>query len=146
METHLTHIYAKLGIRSRTELARTLPLSKVQGFPRFLGGGGALASTVPSYLVETYLARARRRERAARERRAGRQPEQTRRGARRPLRPAIHVPEDEICFFVFDAARARSRARGAAGRLEPLRVVEAISTGRGEREGTARGRGRETRI
>ena len=28
--THLTHIYAKLGLRSRTELARTMPASEAK--------------------------------------------------------------------------------------------------------------------
>jgi hypothetical protein len=40
---------------------------------------------------------------------------------------SIHVPEDEICFFVFDAPSGRDAALAAqrAG-LDPFRVVEAI--------------------
>jgi hypothetical protein len=84
---------------------------------------------VPSYLVETYLARSQAGDRAARERRA--------RSAARELTPesvrfehSIYVPEDEICFFVFDAPSRREAALAAqhAG-LEPIRVVEAISSG-----------------
>jgi hypothetical protein len=42
---------------------------------------------------------------------------------------AIHIPEDEICFFVFDAGSSRDAAQVAqlAG-LEPFRVVEAVSS------------------
>ena len=42
---------------------------------------------------------------------------------------SIHVPEDEICFFVFDAPSGRDAALAAqrAG-LDPFRVVEAISS------------------
>jgi hypothetical protein len=42
---------------------------------------------------------------------------------------SIHVPEDEICFFVFDATSSRYAALVAqrAG-LDPLRVVEAVSS------------------
>ena len=47
---------------------------------------------------------------------------------------SIHVPEDEICFFVFDAPSSRDAALAAqrAG-LDPFRVVEAISSGKDER-------------
>lgn len=43
---------------------------------------------------------------------------------------AIHVPEDELCFFVFDAPSGRDAALVAqrAG-LDPFRVVEAVSSG-----------------
>ena len=42
----------------------------------------------------------------------------------------IHLPEDEICFFVFDAASGRDVALAAQrAELGPLRVVEAISSG-----------------
>jgi hypothetical protein len=59
---------------------------------------------VPSYLVETYLARGDAGECAARERRARSAAEElTRQGTRVRFDHAIHVPEDEICFFVFDA-------------------------------------------
>ena len=42
---------------------------------------------------------------------------------------SIHVPEDELCFFVFEA-RSGSEAALAAQQagLEPLRIVEAISS------------------
>ena len=42
---------------------------------------------------------------------------------------ATYIPEDEICFFVFDAPSEADAARAAqrAG-LDPLRVVEAISS------------------
>jgi hypothetical protein len=85
---------------------------------------------VPSYLVETYLARSRAGERVARERQArSAAEEQTRRGTRVRFDGAIHIPEDEICFFVFDARSSRDAALVAqrAG-LEPFRVVEAVSS------------------
>jgi hypothetical protein len=48
---------------------------------------------------------------------------------------SIHVPEDEICFFVFDAPSGRDAAFVAqrAG-LEPFRVVEAVLSGKEEKE------------
>jgi hypothetical protein len=84
---------------------------------------------MPSYLVETYLSRGRAGERDARERRArSAAEEQTRTGTTRVrFDGAIHIPEDEICFFVFDAGSSRDAALVAqrAG-LEPFRVVEAV--------------------
>ena len=87
---------------------------------------------MPSYLVETYLARGQAGERAARERRARSVAEELTRGTTRVrFDHSIHVPEDEICFYVFDASSARDAAHVAqrAG-LDPLRVVEAVSSGK----------------
>ena len=81
---------------------------------------------VPIYLVETYL-RGNARGRATHERQARSAAEQlTRDGTRVHFQGAIHIPEDEICFFTFDATSARVAAAAArlAG-LEPLRIVEA---------------------
>ena len=85
---------------------------------------------MPSYLVETYLGRGQAGERTAREQRA--------RSAAKELAEAtapvsfegsIHVPEDEICFFVFDAPSGRDAALVAQrAALEPIRVVEAVSS------------------
>jgi len=85
---------------------------------------------VPSYLVETYLARGRAGERAARDQRARAAAEElTHERTRVRFERSIHVPEDEICFFVFDAPSGRDAALVAerAG-LDPFRVVEAISS------------------
>ena len=87
---------------------------------------------MPSYLVETYLARGRAGERAARERRARSAAEELTQGSVRVrFKRSIHIPEDEICFFVFDAPSGRDAALVAqrAG-LEPFRVVEAVSSAR----------------
>lgn len=85
---------------------------------------------MPSYLVETYLARGRLSERAACDRRASRSAEQLTR-EQLPVRfeQSIYVPEDEICFFVFDAPSAQIAERIArrAG-LDPVRTVEADSS------------------
>jgi hypothetical protein len=82
---------------------------------------------VPSYLVETYLARGLAGERTARERRA-RSAAAALTGITTRVRfeRSIHVPEDELCFFVFDAPSGRDAALAAhlAG-LDPIRVVEA---------------------
>ena len=89
---------------------------------------------MPSYLVETYLARGRARERAARERRARSAAEELTQGTTRVrFDRSIHVPEDEICFYVYDAPSARDAADAAqrAG-LDPIRVVEAVSSGKEE--------------
>jgi hypothetical protein len=87
---------------------------------------------VPSYLVETFLARGAAGERQARERRARSAAEQmTREGTRVWFERSIHVPEDEICFFTFEAPSSRAAALVAEhAALEPLRVVEAIPTGK----------------
>ena len=89
---------------------------------------------MPSYLVETFLARGAAGERQARERRARSAAEAlTRQGARVRFGGSIHVPEDEICFFTFEAQSGWQAALVAerAG-LEPLRVVEAVSSTEGE--------------
>jgi hypothetical protein len=87
---------------------------------------------MPSYLVETYLARGNLRERPARERRAREAAaELSRRGRRVRFEHTIHLPEDEICFFVFAAASSRDAALAAerAG-LEAVRVVTVAPSGK----------------
>jgi hypothetical protein len=89
---------------------------------------------VPSYLVETYLGRAQAEERALRERQARSAAEElTQERTRVHFDRSIHVPEDEICFFLFEAPSGRDAALAAerAG-LDPLRVVEAILSGEEE--------------
>jgi hypothetical protein len=85
---------------------------------------------MPSYLVETYLADRRPGERAGRERRARSAANELTTGtARIRFERSIHVPEDEICFFVFEAPSARDAALAAQhAQLDPIRVVEAISS------------------
>ena len=52
-------------------------------------------------------------------------------GTRVRLDHTIHVPEDETCFFVFDAPSSRDAALAAElAKLGPLRVVEAVSSGK----------------
>lgn len=75
---------------------------------------------MPSYLVETYLAR----ENAGAVRSAA---------AKLRLARSIYVPEDETCFFVVDApslTEAALAGRGAG--LTPVRVVKAIPSRREE--------------
>jgi hypothetical protein len=86
---------------------------------------------MPSYLVETFLARSRVRERVAYEARA--------RSAADELTDvcfvgAIHVPEDETSFYVFGAPSSREAVLVAelAG-LGPVRVVEALTSGEEQR-------------
>ena len=82
---------------------------------------------MPSYLVETYLARSQAGERAARERRARSAAEElTQESTRVRFEHSIHIPEDEMCFFVFDAPSGRDAALAAQrAELDPIRVVEA---------------------
>ncbi|MDP9306929.1 MAG: hypothetical protein M3P15_01315 [Actinomycetota bacterium] len=85
---------------------------------------------MPSYLVETYLARSHAGERAAHERRA-RSAAEERTQERTSVRfeRSIYVPEDEICFFVFDAPSGWEAALVAQrSGLDPIRVVEALSS------------------
>ena len=82
---------------------------------------------MPSYLVETYLARGQDGERAAREQRARSVAAELTCGQTHVrFDRSIHVPEDEICFFVFDAPTGRDVELVAqrAG-LDAIRVVEA---------------------
>jgi hypothetical protein len=85
---------------------------------------------MPSYLVETFLARGVAGARSRREERARSAAEElTHDGTDVRFDGSIHVPEDEICFFVFDAPTGRDAALAAqrAG-LDPVRVVEAVAS------------------
>lgn len=90
---------------------------------------------MPSYLVETYLARGRAEERAARERRARSAAEElTQERTSVSFERSIYVPEDEICFYIFDAPSGRDAALAAQRAvLDPIRVVEAVSSGKEEK-------------
>jgi hypothetical protein len=97
---------------------------------------------MPSYLVESLLPRGAAGERLARERRAAEAAaELTRTGTRVEFRGSIHVPEDEICFFAFEAETGSDVAMAAhrAG-LAPIRVVRAVSTLRIDPVADRRGR------
>jgi hypothetical protein len=86
---------------------------------------------MPSYLVETYLAYGYAGQREMQERRARSVAlELTREGTPIRLERSIHIPDDEICFFVFDAPSSVDAARAAErAELDAIRVVEAISSG-----------------
>jgi hypothetical protein len=91
---------------------------------------------VPSYLVETYLARSQADERTDRERRArSAAAELTQENVPVSFERSIHVPEDELCFYVFDAPSG-SKAALAAQRagLDAIRVVEAVTSGTRSKE------------
>jgi hypothetical protein len=85
---------------------------------------------VPSYLVETYLARGQAGERAASERRARSAAAELTQGSTLVrFDRSIHIPEDEICFYVFDAPSGRDAVLAAErAELDPIRVVEAVSS------------------
>jgi predicted aminopeptidase len=85
---------------------------------------------VPTYLVETYLARGDAEELAARGSRARYAAEaMTREQTPVTFKQSIHVPRDEICFFVFEAPTCWDAARVAKrATLDPLRIAEAVSS------------------
>jgi hypothetical protein len=86
---------------------------------------------MPRYLVETFLARGAAGARTADDRRARSAAEElTRQGKSVRFDGSIHIPDDELCFFIFDAPSGRHAALTAqrAG-LKALRVVEAVSSG-----------------
>jgi hypothetical protein len=91
---------------------------------------------MPNYLVETFLPRGTAGCPAESGRRARSAAEAlTRNGTSVRFDRAIHVPEDEICFFVFDAPSRRDAVLAARlAELEPVRVVEAVSFDSSERE------------
>ena len=89
-----------------------------------------------SYLVETYLAQGRAGERSALEARArSAADELTEQRTRVSFERSIYVPEDEICFFIFAASSGRNAVLAAErAALDPIRVVESISSGPEERK------------
>jgi hypothetical protein len=85
---------------------------------------------MPSYIVETFLPSGAAGGHAACERRARSAAQAlTQEGTSVRFDRAIHVPEDEISFFVFDAPSSREAAQAAQlAELGPLRIVEVVSS------------------
>lgn len=90
---------------------------------------------MPSYVVETYLTRGQGPDRLAGEDRArAAAAELSRGGTIVRFEFAIHLPEDELCFFVFDAPSPDQAALAAQhSGLDPIRVVEAVTIERNEK-------------
>ncbi len=87
---------------------------------------------MPNYVVETYLTRGQAPDRLTSEARARKAAaDLTGEGTVVRFDLAIHLPEDELCFFVFDA-QSPDQAALAAQRtgLDAIRVVEAVMTER----------------
>ncbi len=85
---------------------------------------------MPSYLVETYLGRGQTEERQRREQRARSAAEELT-SNQMPVRfeRSIHIPEDEICFFLFEAPSEKDAvALAESAGLDAFRVVEAVSS------------------
>jgi hypothetical protein len=82
---------------------------------------------VPTYLVETYLGQGLPGERSVRAERARLAADElTLHGVPVRFERSIHVPGDELCFFVFDAPDGQTAALVAErARLNALRVVAA---------------------
>jgi hypothetical protein len=81
---------------------------------------------MPSFLVETFLARGAAGERSRLEGRASQAAEAlTQEGTSVRFGGSIHVPDEEICFFTFEAPsdRAATLVAERAG-LKQFRVVE----------------------
>jgi hypothetical protein len=85
---------------------------------------------MPRYLVETYLARGEAGGRVAGERRARLAAvDPTRDGKRVRFDQSIHIPEDETCFYVFEAQSAADVSDVAArADLDAIRIVEAVTS------------------
>jgi len=83
---------------------------------------------MPSYLVETFLARDNAGDRRASERATSSAAEAlTRDGTPIRFGGSIYVPEDEVCLYSFDAPSVGDVERIVArAGLRLLRVVEAI--------------------
>jgi DNA-binding CsgD family transcriptional regulator len=107
VELHLSHAYAKLGVRSRAQLAANLRPT-VWGSPVFpCGDVGRIVGRVPEFLVESYattsqLEQARSAADAV-----------SRKGMRVRCVRSILVPEDETCFYLYDAPSAALVRRAA---------------------------------
>jgi hypothetical protein len=87
---------------------------------------------MPSYIVETYLGRGQAEERSRRDQRARLAAEElTRKRKRVRFECSIHIPEDEICFFIFEAPSEKDAvALAESAGLDAFRVVEAVSSGK----------------
>ena len=145
--SHLTRIYAKLGVRSRTEPPTLAEQSAdVLTFSRLRAGRSV--DGMPSYLVETYLARGHAGERTAREGRARSAAEEPDAGGNpRPLRRAIRTRRRDLLLRVQRtlergggpgralrrAHRSRRRSRHVG---EGVGDAETTHAGRRRRRGT----------
>jgi hypothetical protein len=85
---------------------------------------------VPSYLVETYLARGEAGSRTDQERRVRSATAAFTGEIRRvSFERSIYIPDEEICFYVLDAPSA-SHAAEAANRagLTAIRITEVVAS------------------
>ena len=128
-----TSMRSSASARGRSSPARWA--EQGSGVPTFPRDAAVVASRHAELSRRDVSCQRPRRKRRRRERRASSAAEElTKRGTPVRFANSIHVPEDEICFFVFDAPSGPAAALAAEQAcLDPFRVVEVVTSGKEEK-------------
>ena len=129
VEWNLSKVYAKLGVRSRAELASRRPLTQIRGSPRlFLLPGARTVGCMTTFMVERFVPGVAYDEFAeAVQRAATAAATLTEQGAPVRYLGSVFVPDEESSFCCFEARHVEAvREANRLADIQFWRVVRAV--------------------